>query len=66
MARETPATTVARAAGIEFRQHEYEHDPRAEAFGMEAAEALGLEIELSPHDLQRLADATLRPLAAKS
>jgi Cys-tRNA(Pro)/Cys-tRNA(Cys) deacylase len=43
VARETPATKLARAAGIEFHLHEYEHDPRAEAFGMEAAEALGLD-----------------------
>src|SRR3954453_5069069 len=45
MARETPATRAARAAGIEFVVHEYEHDPRAEAYGLEAAEALGLDPE---------------------
>ena len=43
MARETPATRAARAAGIDFALHEYDHDPRAEAYGMEAAEALGLD-----------------------
>jgi Cys-tRNA(Pro)/Cys-tRNA(Cys) deacylase len=40
---ETQATRAARAAGIEFRLHEYDHDPRADAFGLEAAEALGLD-----------------------
>ena len=39
--RETPATRAARAAGIEFSVHEYAHDPRADSYGLEAAEALG-------------------------
>ena len=43
MGRETPATRAARAAGVDFTLHEYTHDPRAEAFGLEAAEALGLD-----------------------
>ena len=64
MARDTPATKAARAAGIEFALHEYVHDPRAEAYGLEAAEALGLEIE--PEDLRRLTSATFRPLAANT
>ena len=42
-ARETPATRAARAAGVEFALHEYEHDPRAESFALEAADALGLD-----------------------
>jgi Cys-tRNA(Pro)/Cys-tRNA(Cys) deacylase len=42
-AKETAATRAARAAGIEFSVHEYEHDRRAEAYGMEAAEALGID-----------------------
>jgi len=41
--KETPATRAARTAGVEFAVHEYEHDPRAESFGLEAAEALGLD-----------------------
>jgi Cys-tRNA(Pro)/Cys-tRNA(Cys) deacylase len=41
--RATPATTVARRAGIDFAVHEYEHDPRAPAYGREAAERLGLD-----------------------
>ena len=39
----TPATVALTRAGIEFTLHEYAHDPRAASFGLEAAEALGLE-----------------------
>src|SRR3954453_22345814 len=42
-ARDTPATTAARRAGIEFVVHEYEHDPGASSYGLEAAAALGLD-----------------------
>jgi Cys-tRNA(Pro)/Cys-tRNA(Cys) deacylase len=42
-ARDTPATTAARRAGIAFEVHEYEHDPSAASYGMEAAEALGVD-----------------------
>jgi Cys-tRNA(Pro)/Cys-tRNA(Cys) deacylase len=42
-ARDTPATTAARKAGVEHRVLEYEHDPAAASYGMEAAEALGLD-----------------------
>ena len=41
--RETPAVRAAKAAGIAFTLHEYAHDPRADSFGLEAAEALGLD-----------------------
>ena len=41
--RGTPATLAAERAGIDFRVHEYEHDPRAPAYGLEAAERLGLD-----------------------
>ena len=41
----TPATLALGAAGIAFTLHEYDHDPRAESFGLEAAEALGLDPE---------------------
>ena len=44
-ARETPATRAARAAGVPFELHEYEHDPRAESYALEAATALGLDPE---------------------
>jgi len=39
----TPATIALTAAGVEFALHPYEHDPRAESYGMEAAAALGVE-----------------------
>lgn len=39
----TPATVALTKAGIDFTLHEYEHDPRAQSFGLEAAEALGLD-----------------------
>lgn len=38
----TPATTALTAAGIEFTAHPYDHDPRAESYGLEAAAALGV------------------------
>jgi Cys-tRNA(Pro)/Cys-tRNA(Cys) deacylase len=41
--RETPATRAAKAAGIDVRVHEYEHDPRTDSYGTEAAEKLGLD-----------------------
>lgn len=41
--RETPATRAARAAGIEHALHEYVHDPGAESYALEAAEALGTD-----------------------
>lgn len=37
----TPATALLDKHGIEHRVHHYDHDPRAESFGLEAAEALG-------------------------
>lgn len=41
----TPAITALLAAGAPHTIHEYEHDPRAESYGVEAADALGL-----PHE----------------
>jgi Cys-tRNA(Pro)/Cys-tRNA(Cys) deacylase len=43
--RDTPATTAARRAGVEHTVHEYAHDPKASSYGLEAAEALGLDPE---------------------
>lgn len=34
---------MADEAGIEYRVHAYDHDPRAASYGDEAAEALGIE-----------------------
>ncbi|GAA4885647.1 Cys-tRNA(Pro) deacylase [Saccharopolyspora cebuensis] len=39
--RGTPATALLAARGVEHQVHTYEHDPRAESYGLEAAEALG-------------------------
>lgn len=41
--RETPATRAARKAGVDFRLHEYTHDPGADSYALEAAEALALD-----------------------
>lgn len=40
--RETPATRAATAAGVAFTVHAYDHDPRADSYAGEAAEALAL------------------------
>jgi Cys-tRNA(Pro)/Cys-tRNA(Cys) deacylase len=42
MAR-TPAIAAAERAKIDFTLHEYEHDPAAESYGLEAAEKLGVD-----------------------
>lgn len=39
----TPATVALTAAGIAFEVRAYDHDPRATAYGTEAAEALGVD-----------------------
>lgn len=39
----TPATVALTRAGITFIARGYEHDPRAAAYGLEAAEKLGLD-----------------------
>ncbi|UMG92117.1 Cys-tRNA(Pro) deacylase [Nocardioides sp. TF02-7] len=39
----TPATTVLTAAGVAFTVQEYEHDPRSESYGEEAAAAIGVD-----------------------
>ena len=41
----TPAVEEARKAGIDFELAEYEHDPRADSYGMEAADAMGVPPE---------------------
>ena len=56
----TPAVDAARQAGVACQVLEYRHDPGAESFGLEAAEALGVDAcavfktliaSLSPGDL---------------
>jgi Cys-tRNA(Pro)/Cys-tRNA(Cys) deacylase len=39
----TPAVVAAQRAGIPFTLHEYEHDPAASSYGLEAAEKTGVD-----------------------
>jgi len=39
----TPAIAVAERSGAAFTVHEYEHDPAAESYGLEAAERMGVD-----------------------
>lgn len=39
----TPATTLLQRAGVPHVLHSYVHDPAAASFGLEAAEALGMD-----------------------
>ena len=41
--RATPATRVAQQARVDHRLHEYTHDPAADSYALEAAEALSLD-----------------------
>lgn len=41
--RATPATRVAQQARVDHRLHEYTHDPSADSYALEAAEALELD-----------------------
>jgi Cys-tRNA(Pro)/Cys-tRNA(Cys) deacylase len=43
VAHGTPATALLTRRKIAYTLHPYEHDPRAHAYGEEAAEALGIE-----------------------
>ena len=41
----TPACKLLKKHHIEYSIHEYEHDPNAKSFGLEAAEKLNLNVE---------------------
>ena len=41
----TPAILAAERAEVAYVLHEYAHDPRADSYGLEAAEALGVDPE---------------------
>ncbi|MGH1461312.1 MAG: Cys-tRNA(Pro) deacylase [Neptuniibacter sp.] len=41
----TPAINAAKKAKVIFTVHEYQHDPNAESYGEEAAEAVGVSAE---------------------
>ena len=58
----TPAIVAAERAKVAFTVHEYAHDPRAESYGLEAAEALGVAPERVFKTL--LADVDGRPTVA--
>ena len=66
----TPAIRLLEAKGIAFTLHRYEHDPKAESFGEEAAAKLGVSTERMFKTLIALVDgATLvmaiLPVAAR-
>jgi len=65
----TPAIAAAERAGIAFRTHAYEHDPKAESYGLEAAERLGVDPGRVFKTLVASVDGTLRvaivPVAAQ-
>ncbi|MDB5653670.1 MAG: hypothetical protein JWQ94_1283, partial [Tardiphaga sp.] len=42
MSKTTPATQTLSRLGIAFTLHEYDYDPYAESFGLQAAQALGV------------------------
>lgn len=39
----TPGVLAAKKAGVDYAVHEYDHDPKAESYGLEAAEKLGVD-----------------------
>ena len=55
----TPATVTLTRAGVAFTVHAYEHDPSAASYGLEAAEALGLDPETVFKTLLADVDGTL-------
>ncbi|MDQ1680291.1 MAG: Cys-tRNA(Pro)/Cys-tRNA(Cys) deacylase [Frankiaceae bacterium] len=55
----TPATVALTDAGVAFTVHTYEHDPRSASYGLEAADALGIEPERVFKTLLALVDARL-------
>ena len=55
----TPAVVAARRAGIRFELHEYDHDPAAVSYGLEAAAKLGVPAERIFKTLVASVDGTL-------
>ncbi|MDN5853542.1 MAG: Cys-tRNA(Pro) deacylase, partial [Actinomycetia bacterium] len=55
----TPATTTLTDLGIDFVPHAYAHDPAAESYGREAAEALGVDAARIFKTLLASVDGTL-------
>lgn len=69
MATGTPATALLTKSDIAFALHPYDHDPRAQAYGDEAARALGVDPERIFKTLIATVDSTLAcavvPVAAR-
>lgn len=66
----TPACKLLKSNKIEFSIHEYNHDPDAKSFGLEAAEKLGLNVEevfktLMVTDEKNFCDGIARELSVK-
>jgi Cys-tRNA(Pro)/Cys-tRNA(Cys) deacylase len=65
----TPAIVAAERAGIAFAVHEYDHDPKAASYGLEAAEKLGVDADRVFKTLVADVDGTLTvavvPVAAQ-
>jgi Cys-tRNA(Pro)/Cys-tRNA(Cys) deacylase len=57
--RGTTATIALERAKIPFTLHEYKHDPKAESYGMEASEALGIPPERMFKTLVAVVDGKL-------
>lgn len=57
--RGTPAIAAVERAGVAHVVHEYEHDPRAASYGLEAAERLGVDPERVFKTLVADVDGTL-------
>lgn len=55
----TPATTLLQRAGVPHLLHSYAHDPSAPSFGLEAAEALGMDPARVFKTLMATLDGTL-------
>ena len=55
----TPATTLLQRAGVPHVLHSYTHDPSASSFGLEAAEALGMDPARVFKTLMATLDGTL-------
>ncbi|MEY9963953.1 Cys-tRNA(Pro)/Cys-tRNA(Cys) deacylase [Streptacidiphilus sp. MAP12-16] len=55
----TPATVALEAAGVVFTVHAYEHDPAADSYGEEAAQAMGVSPERVFKTLLAEVDGTL-------
>ncbi|MGM0930994.1 MAG: Cys-tRNA(Pro) deacylase [Actinomycetota bacterium] len=55
----TPATTLLQRAGVPHLLHSYPHDPSASSFGLEAAEALGMDPARVFKTLMATLDGTL-------